>query len=711
MKRFLLFFPVMVVLNSADTFAVYIKVGAINVGAWAGHVEIRNNLLYTTNSSNLFLIYSISDPLNTVLTGSCQLPTWGGKVVLADTLAYINGYSKIHILNIKTPSNPLYLGSFDVTMAQDFIVSDTLAYISGYYDFQIVNVSNPLSPQFLGTAFGKLTGMCKKDTLIYGVRPSLPQNLIIINVKDPNHPVESDYLNLSIGSSAGIDISDTIVFIAYSKFVFSIDVNDPLNPQILDTISCAGYSTNIWISGGSAFINNQNSGFNVINVSDPGHMNLTGYYDTPGMAYEVKINDNYAYVSDGYSEIQIVDISDPFDPMLIGYFQTYGQANDIAFKDNYAYIGVDGGMDVVNIADPYHPAFTWYIHCMGWAGHISALNNHLCLTSGYDWPHAYFIDITDPANPVCMDTLELQGMGMYSPSIVQFDSTIFISIDEKLNIYNTSDFANPVLISTYTSSAWITDFVISGNKAYLALADSGIQVVDVSNPVLPVMISAFQTPGGAYQLLIRNDTLLVSEDDSGLIIYDVSNPMGPVLVTALKPHSSSRIGSKPLLDGNFMYLFDASWNEIFKYDAANLASPLLISSGRQNNEINVMSKRNGLFYCLDNYYGLSIFDFTTLSVDDRPAGAKNSVIWNYPNPFSAQTHICYTIPSEAYVSISVLNSQGETVKSLFSARTGKGQHSMTWDGKYGNGITAPNGLYFIHMICGDKSYSAKVLKN
>ena len=711
MKRILLIIPIMVLLYSANAFAVYYKVGAINVGAFAGGVEIRSNLLYTVNSNNMFQIYTISDPLNPVLTGSYLLPSGGGKVVLADTLAYINGYNKIHIINIKTPSNPLYVSSFDFNMALDLIVSDTLVYISGYYDFQIVNVSNPLSPQFLGTAFGKLTGMCKKDTLVYGVRPSLPQNLVIMNVKDPNHPVESDYLNLSIGSSAGIDISDTVVYITNGGVVHSINVSDPSDPVILDALSGVGFSGYIWINGKTAFINAEDLGFSVVDISDPVHLKLTGYYDTPGSAGEIQTNDNLAYVADDYSEIQIIDISDPFDPTLVSHLQVHSQATDIAFKDDYAYLGDGSGMDVLNISDPSHPSIAGTYSWVGRAGHVSLLNNKLCFTTGWDWPHAFFLDITDPANPTCVDTIDLQGMGMYSPSIVQFDSTIFISIDDKLTIYNTTDFANPVLIGTYSSSAWITDFIISDNKAYLALADSGVQVVDVSNPGLPVMISAFQTPGTAYQVLIRNDTLLVSDYDSGLIVYDISNPLLPVLVTTLKPHSTSRIFTKPLLVGNIMYLFDDSWNEILKYDVTNLSSPVFLTSGRQNNEINKITNRNNLFYCLDNYYGLSIFDFTILSVDDKPAGAKNSAVWNYPNPFTCQTNICFTIPSEEYVSIYVLNSRGESITTIYCGMAGKGRHSLTWDGTVNNGTIASPGLYFIRIIYGDKSYSAKVVKN
>jgi flagellar hook assembly protein FlgD len=104
-------------------------------------------------------------------------------------------------------------------------------------------------------------------------------------------------------------------------------------------------------------------------------------------------------------------------------------------------------------------------------------------------------------------------------------------------------------------------------------------------------------------------------------------------------------------------------------------------------------------------------DFTILSLDDKPAQAKNSPVWNYPNPFSYQTTIGYSIPSEAYVSINIMNSRGESITTLFRGMAGKGRHSLTWDGTVNNGTTAAPGLYFIRIICGDKSYSSKVVKN
>ena len=66
--------------------------------------------------------------------------------------------------------------------------------------------------------------------------------------------------------------------------------------------------------GDYAYIADQSSGLQIINISNPTAPSLAGSYHTDGQALGVAVVSNYAYVADGYSGLQIINISNPTAP-------------------------------------------------------------------------------------------------------------------------------------------------------------------------------------------------------------------------------------------------------------------------------------------------------------------------------------------------------------------------------------------------------------
>jgi hypothetical protein len=71
---------------------------------------------------------------------------------------------------------------------------------------------------------------------------------------------------------------------------------------------------------------------------------------------------------------------------------------------------------------------------------------------------------------------------------------------------------------------------LSGNYAYLACRQSGLQIVDVSNPTAPVMVGSYDTSGYATNLDIWNNYLVMSSGGGGIYLFDITNPTNPVLL-------------------------------------------------------------------------------------------------------------------------------------------------------------------------------------
>ena len=81
-----------------------------------------------------------------------------------------------------------------------------------------------------------------------------------------------------------------------------------------------------------------------------------------------------------------------------------------------------------------------------------------------------------------------------------------------------------------------------------------------------------------------------------------------------------------------------------------------------------------------------------------------------PNPFTTQTAIHYTVPSEgAGVAIKLYDIRGRLVRTLVDRNQAGGVHEAAWDGRDGAGREVPAGVYFVRASSADETVTRKVL--
>ena len=68
---------------------------------------------------------------------------------------------------------------------------------------------------------------------------------------------------------------------------------------------------------------------------------------------------------------------------------------------------------------------------------------------------------------------------------------------------------------------------VSGNYAYVADGDAGLQVIDVSNPANPQRVGGYDTSGDAQGVAVSGNYAYVADGGAGLQVIDVSNPANP----------------------------------------------------------------------------------------------------------------------------------------------------------------------------------------
>jgi len=99
-------------------------------------------------------------------------------------------------------------------------------------------------------------------------------------------------------------------------------------------------------------------------------------------------------------------------------------------------------------------------------------------------------------------------------------------------VVDISNPGSPLPIGRVAMPGMVEDIALSGNHAFVANNDAGLQVVDFSTPSVPKLVGFYDTPGISAGVAISGANAFVADGDGGLLIFDISTPNSPVLLSA-----------------------------------------------------------------------------------------------------------------------------------------------------------------------------------
>ena len=85
-------------------------------------------------------------------------------------------------------------------------------------------------------------------------------------------------------------------------------------------------------------------------------------------------------------------------------------------------------------------------------------------------------------------------------------------------------------------------------------------------------------------------------------------------------------------------------------------------------------------------------------IQDYPT--KYELTQSYPNPFNSTTMIRFSIPEMTHVNLSIININGQLVKTLVNRNLPMGFHNVLWDGSTNSGNLVSSGSYYYVMKTG-----------
>ena len=104
-----------------------------------------------------------------------------------------------------------------------------------------------------------------------------------------------------------------------------------------------------------------------------------------------------------------------------------------------------------------------------------------------------------------------------------------------------------------------------------------------------------------------------------------------------------------------------------------------------------------------------ILNREVLGIDNHIQPGLISLKPNYPNPFNPVTTITVDIKNESFGDLSIFNTQGQLVNTLYSGSFHSGQSTYRWYGIDNSGNPVNSGAYFYRLRVSDKVISRKMV--
>ncbi len=102
------------------------------------------------------------------------------------------------------------------------------------------------------------------------------------------------------------------------------------------------------------------------------------------------------------------------------------------------------------------------------------------------------------------------------------------------------------------------------------------------------------------------------------------------------------------------------------------------------------------------------YEMPLSAVEDVPA-SQCRLDPPFPNPFNPSTRIGFTLSTADLVTLSIHDLRGHLIRTLDEGHRDSGHHSAVWDGRDNSGQAVASGSYFVRLLAGRESSTAKVV--
>ncbi|MFX0116209.1 MAG: LVIVD repeat-containing protein [Candidatus Hodarchaeota archaeon] len=296
-------------------------------------------------------------------------------------------------------------------------------------------------------------------------------------------------------------------------------------------------------------------------------------------AFDVWIKGDNAFVACGRQGLNIFDISNPFDIREVGrlgeswggsWGELLGVARRIFIKEDTAYIcNDDAGLWIVNVSNPEDPkpirSYWGETFNQGLTLNpqdARVVNDTLFLSyalSCIGRPGFAIIDVSDASSPEELSNYDHEPYTSttYIPEFEVIGNRAYLASSSGLIIMDIGNYSNPKVIREYEkiadSLSALKSIEIVENHAYILASGAGAAILDITDPTdIQIVANGFFSDRSGFSIKIYNDLAYIATSEDGLLIFDVSNPKSPVEVSRYTKASVNP--RRMVMVGDFIYM-------------------------------------------------------------------------------------------------------------------------------------------------------------
>jgi len=287
-----------------------------------------------------------------------------------------------------------------------------------------------------------------------------------------------------------------------------------------------------------------------------------------GTARDVYVDGSYAYVSAGYGGLKIYDISTPITPVKIGEIANLGFIESVAISGDYAYAaaGEDGFLSI-DISDPTAPELLDTYRDSGDQEHATEVivsGNLAYLADGHDGFEIF--SVLEPDN--IRRRSEVDGVGLYYEALELVGTDLYAVGEYGLRIFDVSNEYAPFSHGAFNDGGINTDIAISGNFAYLADLEEGLEIVNITDISNMAEVGQYNASFDSLVSVTVDGTYAYIMSHNGFEIIDVSDVTNPVKIGGV----DNGYGMGIDINGNYAYVCEFE-KGVGIYDITTKSSP------------------------------------------------------------------------------------------------------------------------------------------
>jgi len=231
----------------------------------------------------------------------------------------------------------------------------------------------------------------------------------------------------------------------------------------------------------------------------------------------------------------------------------------VAVEGNYAYVMLVGvGIKVVNIRQPRFPRETGEFQFDGSLFDLAVEGNRCYIAGGV--LGLIIVDVSDPTRP--QEIGRTREAGSVRGVAVNGD-TAYVAAGQSVVALVTSDPQNIYRLRSWQSPSFAMNIALSGNYAYVAAREGGLEVFDITTMNPPRPVATIDPQGETRDVTVLGNSLFLAESEA-VSRVDISDPLHP-----RRTASNAFPSDEVTLGRNTLFAVPLEARNVRVYDIAN----------------------------------------------------------------------------------------------------------------------------------------------